>query len=75
VEVGLSRHTAVNASVVLNSEGKPRVGSVGASVGAAWPETGRLSGSLSKNFVDRVIDHAAAVVNKYIMERAFGSGP
>jgi hypothetical protein len=74
-EVGLSKHTAVNGSLVLNADGKPRLGSVGGSVGAAWPEAGRVSGSLSLESVTRAIDHAAAAFNQYIMNRAFGSGP
>ena len=74
-EVGLSKHTAVNGSLVLNSEGKPRLGSVGASVGVAWPEAGRVSGSISLESVTRTIDHAAGAFNQYVMNLAFGSGP
>ena len=75
IDVGASRHTAVNASVVLDANGKPRVGSVGVSAGAAWPEAGRVSGSLSTGFIQGAVDHAVAAFNQYIMNRAFGSGP
>ena len=56
VEVGASKHTSVSASVVLNENGKPRVGSVGGSFGVAWPEAGRVSGSLSSSTFKKVVN-------------------
>jgi RHS repeat-associated protein len=65
VEVGLSKHTSVNGSLVLNSDGKPRPGSVGASVGLAWPETGRVSGSLSQSTFHAIVDWFGSALRNY----------